>query len=193
MNIYKKLQEVRTRLQELPIKKSGYNRFSEYKYFEMTDFMPDVKKLFNELGLCATLNFKNDPAELIITNIEKPEESLTFYCPIKDVSLKGCHPVQNLGAQITYITRYLWVMALEINESDILDSQPNAESKPRVKKEINPLQPKIDELKQLSSEEPVNLEQIVTVWRSLDSAKQKIVWKMLNSNEQAVIRHATQG
>ena len=36
--------------------------------------------------------------------------------------LKGCHPIQNLGAVQTYIRRYLWVTAMEIVEHDALDS-----------------------------------------------------------------------
>jgi hypothetical protein len=41
---------------------------------------------------------------------------------MSEASLKGCHPVQNLGAVETYVRRYLWVTALEIVEHDGLDS-----------------------------------------------------------------------
>jgi hypothetical protein len=39
-----------------------------------------------------------------------------------DANLKGCHPIQNLGAVETYNRRYLWVTAMEIVEHDALDS-----------------------------------------------------------------------
>jgi hypothetical protein len=39
-----------------------------------------------------------------------------------DANLKGCHPIQNLGAVISYIRRYLYVSALEICEHDAIDS-----------------------------------------------------------------------
>jgi hypothetical protein len=39
-----------------------------------------------------------------------------------DAQLKGCHPIQNLGAVETYTRRYLWVTAMEIVEHDALDS-----------------------------------------------------------------------
>ena len=61
------------------------------------------------------------------------------------------------------------------------------------KAQVSQLQPKIDELKQLASDEPVDIDCIRDVWRSLDSHKQQIVWKMLNTKEHAAIRHATQG
>jgi len=41
-------------------------------------------------------------------------------------ALKGCHEVQNLGAVQTYIRRYLWVAALEIVESDVVDASAGA-------------------------------------------------------------------
>ena len=37
-------------------------------------------------------------------------------------ALKGCHPVQNLGASQTYLRRYLWTTAMGIVEHDALDS-----------------------------------------------------------------------
>jgi hypothetical protein len=39
-----------------------------------------------------------------------------------EANLKGCHPIQNLGAVISYIRRYLYVSALEICEHDAIDS-----------------------------------------------------------------------
>jgi hypothetical protein len=50
---------------------------------------------------------------------------------MSEAALKGCHPVQNLGAVETYIRRYLWVIALEIVEHDAVDSsEPIKETKP---------------------------------------------------------------
>jgi hypothetical protein len=46
---------------------------------------------------------------------------------MSEAALKGCHPVQNLGAVQTYIRRYLWVAALEIVEHDAVDSSPGKE------------------------------------------------------------------
>jgi hypothetical protein len=39
-----------------------------------------------------------------------------------EANLKGCHPIQNLGAVQTYIRRYLWITALEITDNDIVDT-----------------------------------------------------------------------
>jgi hypothetical protein len=61
-------------------------------------------------------------AEMHIINIDKPEEVIIVTSPMSEAALKGCHPVQNLGAVETYIRRYLWVAALEIVEHDALDA-----------------------------------------------------------------------
>ena len=37
--VYEKLQKARIKLQNTALKKSGYNRFAEYKYFELGDFL----------------------------------------------------------------------------------------------------------------------------------------------------------
>ncbi len=45
-----------------------------------------------------------------------------------EAQLKGCHPVQNLGATQTYLRRYLYVLALEIVEHDALDATTGSEA-----------------------------------------------------------------
>jgi hypothetical protein len=49
-------------------------------------------------------------------------QSIELTSPMAEAQLKGCHPIQNLGAVETYTRRYLWVVALEIVEHDALDS-----------------------------------------------------------------------
>lgn len=121
MSAHKKLQQARIILQSKPLKKSGHNKFASYEYFELGDFLPEIQTIFNELGLCGTINF-NHIAELKICDVENPQDVIVFSCPIAQASLKGCHEVQNLGASITYLRRYLWVNALEIVEHDALDA-----------------------------------------------------------------------
>jgi hypothetical protein len=48
--------------------------------------------------------------------------SVTFTSPMADAQLKGCHPIQNLGAVETYQRRYLYVTAMAIVEHDALES-----------------------------------------------------------------------
>jgi len=121
MNVYQKLQLARVKLQNVELKKSGHNKFAGYKYFELSDFLPTVNNIFAEIGLSHTLEFTETLATMQVIDGEKGGIA-KFTCPMASAELKGCHPVQNLGASITYITRYLLVMALAICEHDALDA-----------------------------------------------------------------------
>jgi hypothetical protein len=127
--VYDKLQRARVTLQSIELKKSGHNKFAGYRYFELADFLPTVNKIFDDLGMCHTLEFTSDLATMRIIDTENGG-CAKFTCPMAEAHLKGCHPVQNLGASITYITRYLLVMAMAIVEHDAIDaSEPVDEKK----------------------------------------------------------------
>jgi len=127
MNIYEKLQKCRVDLQNSGLKKTGQNKFSGYDYFELEDFLPKVNELFYVNKLCGIITFDKETAKLTIVDAEKPDSSITFTSPMSEASLKGCHPIQNLGAIETYQRRYLYMMALEIVESDPLDGATSKE------------------------------------------------------------------
>jgi hypothetical protein len=127
--VYDKLQHARVTLQSIELKKSGHNKFAGYRYFELADFLPTVNKIFNDLGLCHTLEFTSDLAVMRIIDTENGG-CAKFTCPMAAATLKGAQEVQNLGASITYITRYLLVMAMAIVEHDAIDaSEPIPEDK----------------------------------------------------------------
>ena len=132
MNVYQKLNKAREMFHQSEIKKSGRNNFAGYSYFELGDFVVPALKIFNEVGLTSIIRYEADHASMEIFNADKPEESITITSPMSEAALKGCHPVQNLGAVETYVRRYLWVTALEIVEHDALDSaEPVKEEAPK--------------------------------------------------------------
>lgn len=108
-------------LQSLPLKKSGHNKFAEYKYFELGDFLPQVQDIFGRLGLTGIVSYEKEMATLRIIDTEDLSEVI-IQSPMSEAQLRGCHAVQNLGAVETYIRRYLWVTAMEIVEHDPIDS-----------------------------------------------------------------------
>jgi hypothetical protein len=127
--VYAKLQKCRVELQNMELKKSGHNKFAGYRYFELGDFLPAVNTLFDIYGLAYSLQFDREMATMFIIDVDTGS-SIKFTCPMEQAILKGCMPVQNLGASITYITRYLLVMALAICEHDAVDaSEPLKEKK----------------------------------------------------------------
>ena len=136
MNVYQKLNLAREKFHQSEIKKSGHNKFAGYNYFELGDFVVPALKIFKETGLTSVISFQQDHASMTIINSENPEEQIVISSPMSEASLKGCHPVQNLGAVETYIRRYLWVAALEIVEHDALDAttgnaEPEKKTEPK--------------------------------------------------------------
>lgn len=121
-NVYEKLNTAREAFHQKKLKKSGFNKFAGYHYFELADFIIPALQIFKEHRLCAYISFTKDYADMRIVDLDNPEQAITITSPMSEASLKGCHPVQNLGAVQTYLRRYLWVAALEIVEHDALDA-----------------------------------------------------------------------
>jgi hypothetical protein len=122
MNVYTKLNHARERFHSRQLKKSGHNKFANYYYFELGDFVIPALEIFKDVGLTSVISFDSEYATMSIVNTDKPDESITISSPMSTAALKGCHEVQNLGAVQTYLRRYLWVAALEIVEHDALDA-----------------------------------------------------------------------
>ena len=146
MSVHKKLMQARVKLQSVEMKKSGLNKFAGYSYFELGDFIPHVQVIFNDLGLCGVVSFSSEYATLSITDVDEGP-AFGFQGPMAEANLKGAHPIQNLGAVLSYQRRYLWMAAMELVEGDAIDSAspveaikeaPKPESKPTPVPELKP-------------------------------------------------------
>lgn len=118
MNIYEKLNEARRRFREEGFKKGGVNGFAHYNYFQLKDILGATVKICSELKIICCVSFGAQEAVMEVIDCEKPLERITFTSPMSRANLKGCHEVQNLGAVETYIRRYLYMTAFEIDECD---------------------------------------------------------------------------
>lgn len=130
MTVHKKLMDVRIALHAMPLKKSGFNDFSKYHYFELGDFLPQTLTLFHQHNLCGVVTFDVDRATLRLTDLDDGT-TLDICSPMAEAALKGAHAIQNMGAVHTYMRRYLWMLATELTENDLLDRtyDKNAEAK----------------------------------------------------------------
>ena len=128
MNVFEKLNEARIRFQNANVKKSGKNNYAGYTYYELADILPAINKIAQELKFSCIVNFTPDLATLDFVDCEK-NEKITFTSPMSSASLKGAMDVQNTGAVITYLKRYLYQNCFEIVENDLLDAtlNPNEE------------------------------------------------------------------
>ena len=131
-NIYQKLAESRVELQEKDLKKSGHNKFANFYYYELGDFLPKTNVIFKEKGLLSVFNINTEKATLTIFDSDS-KDTLVFESHIAQAQLggKNGNPIQELGALHTYMKRYLFLNALEIVEHDQVDSVDPKEFKPK--------------------------------------------------------------
>lgn len=139
--IYELLQEVRLELSNTKLEKTGYNKHLNFKYFELGDFVPTATKLFTEKGLCPIFNivYDSNGIEIAVLKIVKGSETIQFSTPTDTPS--NMSGIQALGAKITYLRRYLYLIALDIVENDVVDAsitenKPSVEEKKATDKQV---------------------------------------------------------
>nr|WP_207747215.1 ERF family protein [Clostridium tertium] len=115
------MQKSRVELQAKNLKKSGKNSYSNYEYFELGDFLPGVNEVCNNNGLATIFHFEKEIATLTIIDVDNPESIIKFETPIEMAAIKGSSTIQQIGGTQTYARRYLYMMAFEIAETDIVD------------------------------------------------------------------------
>jgi hypothetical protein len=123
LNIYEKLQKARVELQKSELKKTGHNTYSNYYYFELGDFLHKINELMFENKFTAVFDYKVDPCTLTLINYEKVDEQIVFSMEKIVPALKACNELQNVGGSQTFIRRYLYIMAFEISEQDLVSKQ----------------------------------------------------------------------
>ena len=142
-NIFDLLQNVRVELAEANLTKSGKNKFQNFDYFELKDFVPTATKLFKKYGLTPIFNIEvgQDGVEYAVLDIVKGDstnEKIRFKSPTAEPS--GNNPIQQLGAKITYLRRYLYLIALDIVENDAVDGADQNETRRSAVKYATPFQ-----------------------------------------------------
>ena len=130
MNVYQKLIEARSQFLNDGVEKSGKNMNVGFKYFELTDIVPSVTNIFKELGLIAIDKFTNETAYMTIVNCDAPEETIEFEAPFNQIApivsnagKQVTNEMQALGSSITYMRRYLYMIAMDIVENDEIEPQ----------------------------------------------------------------------
>lgn len=122
--VCQKLQIVRDKLNNTKMEKTGFNKFSNYSYYQTSDFMPYVQRYCNEEGVCPLLTFDKETNEAVMTimNSENMSETLEFRCAYTVPQLKGSNTAQMVGGMITFFTRYMYMLVFAITENDTFDS-----------------------------------------------------------------------
>lgn len=129
MNIYQKLLKARAMFLEADVKKTGKNMHLSFKYFELEDIVPTATRIFGEVGIVPLVNFTADTATMTMVNTDNPEETVTFVSPFNQIApivsntgKQATNEMMALGSSITFMRRYLYMIALDICESDGIDA-----------------------------------------------------------------------
>ena len=156
-NVYQKLLKARTMFLASNTQKSGKNMQLAFKYFELDDIVPVATKIFEEIGLISLVSFEGDKAVMKILNTDAPEETASFIAPfatlepiVSNTGKKATNEMQALGSSITYMRRYLYMIALDICEPDEIDSGLKATPAPTPTPAATPVTPP-------STPAPINL------------------------------------
>jgi hypothetical protein len=154
MNVYQKLLEARVLFMEEDVKKSGKNMKMSYKYFELQDIVPVALPIFQKVGLLPVTTFTNDEATMSLINVDNPSDYINFTSPMREIEAiissktggEVTNAIQRLGSVETYQRRYLYMIALDIVESDSIEPttgdnpppapKPTAPATPQQRQEV---------------------------------------------------------
>lgn len=196
-NVHQKLLKARAMFLAANPNKSGKNMQLAFKYFELDDIVPIATKIFEEVGLISLVSFEDGKAWMHIVNIDNSSECVSFSAPFKPiepiVSNAGkqvTNEMQALGSSITYMRRYLYMIALDICEPDGIDvgvnPTPNVtQSTPTVVNVANPVVNPAPAEKPLTNANgnasEIQIKQLKTVLsqlRAIDPTKEELITKI---------------
>ena len=128
-NVYQRLLEARVLFAEEDVKKSGKNMKMSYKYFELQDIVPVATPIFQKVGLLPAVTFSDTEATMTIFNVDYPSDYINFTSPMREIDPiisnktggEVTNAIQRLGSVETYQRRYLYMIALDIVESDSIE------------------------------------------------------------------------
>ena len=144
MNLNESIINVRVKLQNAKLKKSGKNKSAGFDYFELADFLPKLNELMLEEKMNDRFYIKDGYA---ILELQKDKEINQYTMPFimfetptyrrenRDTGevydVKSMQDIQYLGALNTYYKRYLYLNAFGITDGEVIDSMNNDEITPK--------------------------------------------------------------
>lgn len=122
MNIYEKIINIMSELQKMNLKKTGINKHTNFRYFELSDLTPSINKLCEKYKVLINIKYTKEIATMYLIDAEKPKERVEYTSPMGSINLKGAHEIQNIGAMETYSRRYLFLTSFNIAENDQIEA-----------------------------------------------------------------------
>ncbi len=119
--------EVNKALMGMKIEKTGFNKHKKFRYYELIDILPPVLSECYKRGLDVDFPFVEGVAILKIVDLEDEKQYLPYRIEIPEVIAPEKNPnnqiIQAVGADITYLQRYLLKLAFPaLSDKDMVDS-----------------------------------------------------------------------
>ena len=124
-NIYMKIAEINHKLNCTSLKKSGFNKFGNFAYYELEDLLPTIEESCYENGLLMQFQFDNSKAVIRFINTDNPKETYSNSIPLQSRELPDLpkmNEFQVYGSMMTYYKRYLLLNTFNISENSIIDN-----------------------------------------------------------------------
>lgn len=144
LNIYQKIAVINHTLNCTELKKSGFNKFGNFAYYELEDLLPTIEQGCFENGLLMQFQFDNSKATIKFINTSNPKETYSNSIPLQTKELPNLpkmNEFQVYGSMMTYYKRYLLLNTFNISERSLIDNanyeemQKKDKSKKPAKKE----------------------------------------------------------
>lgn len=145
-NLNESIINIRVKLQNAGLTKSGKNKSAGFEYFELSDFLPKLNELMLEENINDNFKIEDGIAKLIlIKGTEIQEYTIPFVlfntpCFKREnrdgeiYEVKSMQDIQYLGALNTYYKRYLYLNAFGITDGDVIDSMDNSQLENKVQR-----------------------------------------------------------
>ena len=149
--LLRKLQRVKKNLHETDIKMTGYNKFKNYKYFELKDIEYPILRALEMEDLASKFAFHDGMGYLLIYDLETGAKSrweTPIGKPVESGRYIDCMQAEQ-GKQ-TFARRTLYLQALSLADTNTIDMGIEEEDK----KVNNKVPKKESKLKQVSENKP---------------------------------------
>ena len=119
--------------------------------------LPQIEAKVNEACISNDIftwfDFSDNKATLKLYDAKGGSDPFVATVEPKAVDMKGQQPIQDTGAMITYMRRYLYMTAFQISEHDLVDGAqvPEEESEPELDEERRKL---LEEIRKMDPKAP---------------------------------------
>lgn len=197
-NIYQKIFDAKKFVATQPIKKKGYNKYSDYSYYKPDQVDELALLAFEKVKIDAHFQLLKDELGhygcLTIVNLENLQEKMELVFRTDIPSIKATNITQQYGGAVTTTRRYLLQNLLSIFDAELDFDDPNSPIAPTNPKNLaNNTPSNGNGNKQQSDKEYISEAQrkrlfAITKKCNVPSEKVKEILKSFNTNSSLDIR-----